>query len=108
MALFVSSGAKGIEEIEEDKEQTNRARRKYLEEKAAKYGLRPISMRVFGGVWDFHKMPWWSRKAMEEFKLKLETSSIQETRPGVFDTRNWEDVRNWAKELVNLMIKEVR
>ncbi len=105
VALFVSSGAQALDEYEGDSEKISRARRKYLEEKVAKYELHPISMRVFGGVWDFHKMPWWSKKAMTELRLTLEAANIKETRSGVYDTRNWEDIREWTRELAKSIEK---
>ena len=106
-ALFVSSGTQALIELEGIPERTRRARQKYLEEKAARYEVLPISMRVFGGVWDFNKMPWWSKKAMDEVKSKCNAARIPEAKLGVYDTRDWEDIRNWAKELVNQMREEV-
>jgi menaquinone-dependent protoporphyrinogen oxidase len=103
VALFVSSGAQALNEYEGIPEKIDRVRRKYLEDKAAKYELHPISMTVFGGIWDFHKIPWWSKKAMAEIVPKLEAAHIKETTPGVYDTRNWEDIRKWATELAKLI-----
>ncbi len=100
LALFVSSGAQAIAESKGNPEEISRARRTYLEEKAAKYDLQPISMKVFGGVWNLHKTPWWSKMAMEEIKSACEEAHITETGPGVYDTRDWEAIRNWARELV--------
>ncbi len=92
VALFVSSGIIEANDIE-------RARRKYLEEKAAKYNLRPVALGLFGGIWDFNKTPWWARKAFEAAKPKLVAAGVKETAPGVYDTRNWDAIRGWAKEL---------
>ncbi|MFW9996550.1 MAG: flavodoxin domain-containing protein [Candidatus Odinarchaeota archaeon] len=103
VALFVSSGTQAIIEYVGTPEEIGRARRKYLEEKAAKYDLQPISMRVFGGIWDYNSMPFWSKKAMQRQKEKINDAGIKETKSGVYDTRNWEDVRYWAKELVELV-----
>ncbi|MDD5082325.1 MAG: flavodoxin domain-containing protein [Dehalococcoidales bacterium] len=117
VALFVSSGAQVL--IEHDKkfddfqfggklttitgdEAIGMTRKKYLEEKAAKYNLQPVAMAVFGGVYDYHHMPWWSGKAMQAAKPQLEAAGIKESKPGVYDTRNWDDIRSWAKELANL------
>jgi len=99
VALFVSSGAQALIEQEGEPEAIGRARRKYLEEKAAKYSLQPVALGLFGGVWDFNKMPWWSRKAMAAAKPKLEAAGFKETKPGVYDTRDWNAIRSWAKEL---------
>ena len=99
VALFVSSGAQALIEHEGKPEAIGRARRKYLEEKAAKYDLQPVALGLFGGVWDFNKMPWWSRKAMAATKTKLEAAGFKETKPGIYDTRDWSAIRSWAKEL---------
>lgn len=80
-------------------EAVGRARKKYLEEKADKYSIQPIALGLFGGVWDYNRMPWWSRKAMETAKPKLEATGIKQVEPGVYDTRNWDAIRSWAKEL---------
>jgi menaquinone-dependent protoporphyrinogen oxidase len=115
VALFVSSGAQVL--IEHDKkfedfhfggktttitgdEAIGMTRKKYLEEKAAKYNLKPIAMAVFGGVYDYHHMPWWSGKAMETAKPQLEAAGVKEAKPGVYDTRDWDAIRSWAKGLV--------
>jgi menaquinone-dependent protoporphyrinogen IX oxidase len=114
VAIFVSSGGYAL--IEHDKkfedfqfggktttytgdEAINRVRKIYLEDKAAKYNLQPVAMAIFGGVWDFNHMPWWSGKAMEASKPKLVEAGIKETESGVYDTCNWDTIRNWAKDL---------
>jgi menaquinone-dependent protoporphyrinogen oxidase len=114
VALFVSSGAQVL--IEHDKkfedfqfgkgtttitgdEAIGMTRKKYLEEIAAKYNLQPIAMAVFGGVYDYHHMPWWSGKAMETAKPQLEAAGIKESKPGFYDTRDWDAIRSWAKDL---------
>jgi menaquinone-dependent protoporphyrinogen oxidase len=117
VALFVSSGAQAL--IEHDKkfvdfhfggktttitgeEAIGMTRKKYLEEKAAKYNLQPVALAVFGGVYDYHHMPWWSGKATEAAKPQLEATGIKEIKPGVYDTRDWDTIRNWAKQLAKL------
>jgi len=103
VALFVSSGAQGLPDNDGDPEKIGEARRKYLEEKASKYNLHPISMGLFGGIWDYNNMPFWARKFMGPFKLELKAAGIKETKPGVYDTRNWDAIQNWAKELAKEM-----
>jgi menaquinone-dependent protoporphyrinogen IX oxidase len=113
LAMFVSSAAQAT--IEHDKKFTGRmggqtvtlygdeaigrGKKVYLEEKAAKYGLKPISMAVFGGVWDYNRMPWYLKKGMEMAKPTLLAAELKESQPGVFDTRDWEMIRSWAKEM---------
>jgi menaquinone-dependent protoporphyrinogen IX oxidase len=100
VALFVSSGGLALLEFEGKAEEIESTRRKYLEEKAAKYNLQPIALGLFGGIWDLDHLPWWSGKAMAAIKQKLEEAGLEETRPGVYDTRDWNAIRNWAKGLV--------
>jgi menaquinone-dependent protoporphyrinogen IX oxidase len=114
VALFVSSGAQVL--IEHDKkfvdfqfggktttvtgdEAIGITKKKYIQEKAAKYNLQPVAMAVFGGVYDYHHMPWWSGKAMQSARPALDAAGVKESKPGFYDTRNWEVIRSWAKEL---------
>ena len=114
VALFVSSGAQALIEYEGKvtdfhfggktivlvgAEATGRARKKYLEDKAAKYNLQPVALGFLGGIFDYNHMPWWSGKAMSATKLQLKTAGFKEVKPGVYDTRDWNAIRNWAKEL---------
>lgn len=114
VALFVSSGAQVFIEHEKKVEEfhppgktitllgdeaINRARKKYLDEKASKYNLKPVSLAVLGGVWDYNHMPLWFGKVLESFKPRLEAAGIKEVTPGVYDTRDWDAIRNWAKDL---------
>jgi len=103
VALFVSSGTQALIEHEGKPEAIGRARRQYLEEKAAKYNLQPVALGLFGGVWDFNNMPWWSKKAMAVTRSKLEAAGFKETKPGVYDTRDWNAIRSWAKELAQMV-----
>lgn len=101
VALFVSCGSasQALSEQEGKPDPIGRARRKYLEEKAAKYNLQPVALGLFGGVWDYNRMPWWSKKAMEAERPKIEAAGFKETQTGIYDTRDWNAIRNWAKEL---------
>jgi menaquinone-dependent protoporphyrinogen oxidase len=92
VAIFVSSGAQTPEE-------TENARKQYLEDKASKYGLPPISMAVFGGVYDFNKMFFLFRKTLASLKPKLEEAGVKKVKPGLYDTRDWDAIRAWAKEI---------
>jgi menaquinone-dependent protoporphyrinogen IX oxidase len=98
-AIFVSSGAQALNEYEKKTEEIEKARKQYLEEKAAKYNLQPISMVILGGVWDYNKMFFLFRKTLTSFKPKLEAAGFKETKPGIYDTRNWDTIRTWAKDL---------
>ncbi len=99
VAIFVSSGSQAILEHEGKNEEIEKARREYLEEKAAKYSLQPISMTVLGGVWDYNKMGFFFKKTMSAFKQVIEAAGFKETEPEVYDTRDWDVIRNWAKKI---------
>jgi len=99
VAIFVSSGAQALLEHEKKTEEIEKARRQYLEDKAAKYDLHPISMVIFGGVWDFNKMFFVFRKTMVGFKPKIEEAGFKELKPGLYDTRDWDSIRAWTKEI---------
>jgi menaquinone-dependent protoporphyrinogen oxidase len=100
VALFVSCGsAQPITEEEKKPEDMEKARKKYLEEKAARYNLQPIALGFFGGVYNFNKVSWLFRKFMEELKPQLEASGFKESKPGVYDTRDLSAIRSWAKEV---------
>lgn len=99
VAIFVSSGARALLEHDKKTEELEKAWKQYLEEKAAKYNLHPISMVMFGGVWDFNRMSFLFRKTLASFKPKIEEAGFEEVRPGVYDTRDWDSIRIWAKEI---------
>ncbi len=50
VAIFVSSGGRALIEHKGEHDEIDRITKKYLEDKASKYGLNPISMAMFGGV----------------------------------------------------------
>ena len=99
VAIFVSSGGQAMIEPEKKTEETARTRKKYLEDKAAKYNLQPVALGMFGGVWDYNRMFFLFRKTLAGFKPKIEAAGFKETKPGLYDTRDWDAIRNWAKEL---------
>jgi len=99
LALFVSS-LKTIGEKEEKREEVAKIRKAALEDKVSKYGLKPVSMGFFGGVIDFNRMGFLTRKGMEAaFKLPLQKHGFKETEPGAYDLRDWDEIRSWAREL---------
>jgi hypothetical protein len=56
-------------------------------------------MVIFGGVWDFNKMSFIFRKTLSPVKIKIEEAGFKEIEPGLYDTRDWDVIRNWAKEM---------
>ena len=100
VALFVCCGStEPLDEKEEKSKSIENARIKYLEEKAAQYNLQPVALGLFGGVYNFNRMPWFFRKTMSGLKPKLEEAGFKETKPGVYDTRDLNAIRSWAKEV---------
>lgn len=98
VALFVSSGATALAEHEGKPEKIDMCKKKYLQEKAAKYNIQPVALGLFGGIYDFNKWPWWAGKAKPMAKQQLEAAGFKETN-GIYDTRDLNAIRNWAKDL---------
>ncbi|MCW4046144.1 MAG: flavodoxin domain-containing protein [Candidatus Bathyarchaeota archaeon] len=100
VALYVNCGS-AVEAMNTNKPGVaEEARKKYLEEKASKYGLSPISFGFFGAIYNFTKMSWIMRKGMESERPRLAAIS-RETEPGVYDTPDLDGIRNWANELLS-------
>jgi menaquinone-dependent protoporphyrinogen IX oxidase len=105
LALFVSS-IKTIAEREGNTEEIAKIRKIALDDKVSKYGLKPITTGLFGGVLDYNKMGFLTRKAMETaFKSKLQKNGFKEIQPGVYDLRDWDEIRNWTRELAKKIKK---
>ncbi len=101
VAIFVSSGGRALMEYKGEHDEISRITKKYLEDQASKYDLNPISMTMFGGIWDFNQMGKIYRKILDSEKENFAPAGFKETEPGVYDSRNWDEIRKWAKELVS-------
>ncbi|MBN1244599.1 flavodoxin domain-containing protein [Candidatus Bathyarchaeota archaeon] len=100
VALFVCCGSTEPLDDKTDKAKSiKNARTKYLEEKAAKYNLQPVALGLFGGVYNFNNVPWLFGKFMQSIKPQLEAAGVPQTEPGLYDTRDLNAIRNWAKEV---------
>jgi menaquinone-dependent protoporphyrinogen oxidase len=99
VAIFVSSAAKALTEHDKDTAELAKMNQQYLTDKAAQYNLQPVSMTILGGVWDYNKMSFIFRKTLSGFKPKIEEAGIAEKEPGLYDTRDWDEIRAWAKEI---------
>ena len=95
-----------LTEGEEKTKEKEDAKRKYLEDKAVQYNLNPIALGFFGGIYDFNKMSWFLRKTMSGLKLKLEEAGFKDSKSGIYDLRNLDAIRNWAKEVAKMIISE--
>jgi menaquinone-dependent protoporphyrinogen oxidase len=100
IAIFVSSGAQLLHEFDGEKQAMEDAWQKYLVDKTAKYHLETISMAIFGGVWDYDKMGFFFKRTMEPMKEKLIEAGFTESSPGVYDSRNWDKIREWTTDLI--------
>jgi menaquinone-dependent protoporphyrinogen oxidase len=96
VALFVNCGS-AAEKMNPDKpEIATNAKIKYLDEKAAKYNLKPAALGFFGAIYNFNTMSWIMKKGMENERPKL-AAYYKETQPGIYDTRNTEAIQTKAK-----------
>ncbi|MFW9896132.1 MAG: flavodoxin domain-containing protein [Candidatus Thorarchaeota archaeon] len=100
VAIFVSSGARALLEYKGENDEIKKMITKYLEEKPSKYGLKPISTAMFGGIWDYNKVSKIFRKFLDPEREHIIAAGIEEKEPGVYDTRNWDEIHEWAKQLV--------
>jgi menaquinone-dependent protoporphyrinogen oxidase len=99
VAIFVSSAAKALTEHDKDTAELAKMNQQYLTDKAAQYNLQPVSMTILGGVWDYNKMFIIFRKSLASFKPKIEEAGFHEVEPGLYDTRDWDEIRAWAREI---------
>lgn len=98
LALFAST-MKAVSEREGKTEDVEKARKMALEEKVAKYNLQPIALGFFSGVLDFNKMNMIFRRTFGMIRPELEKDGFKEEPEGVYELRDWEEIRGWAKEL---------
>ena len=103
VAIFVSSGGRALMEYKGEHDEIIRITKKYLEDKASKYNLNPISMTMFGGIWDYNQMGKIYSKALDTERENFIPAGFKETEPGVYDSRNWDEIRKWANELARMI-----
>jgi menaquinone-dependent protoporphyrinogen oxidase len=101
MALFVSTGKFMAErQLKEKPTAVEETHKIDIDDKVAKFGLQPISIGFFGGVLNTNKMNFLSRRMFGGFiKSQMGTDGFKETEPGVYEMRDWDEIRSWAKEL---------
>jgi menaquinone-dependent protoporphyrinogen oxidase len=100
VAIFVSAALVPLDRIQGKKEDVDRAEEKYLTQKAAAYSLKPIATAMFGGIIDFNKMGFFARRSLGWAKASLEEAGYKEKKPGVYDTRNWKEIKDWGRKLI--------
>ena len=100
VAVFVSF-MKTVSEREGKTADLEKARKIDLDDKIVKYNLHPLAVGFFGGVLDFNKMNIITRKTFGFIRPQLEKNGFKQTEPGVYELRDGEEIRGWAKELSN-------
>lgn len=98
VALFVCCGSASPSPTVKP-EAVAKARKEYLDDKAAQYGIIPVALGFFGAAYDYNNMPWWASMFMNAAKKDLVASGAKETDPGLYDTRDWDAIRAWASDL---------
>ncbi len=99
LALFLSS-LKPVEEKEGRTASVDRIQKVGVDDKILKYNLKPISVGIFGGVINFNKIGFLMRKGMEiGYKSALQKHGYATAEDGVYDMRDWNQIRSWAQEL---------
>lgn len=98
VALFVST-MKSVFEREGKNEEATKHKKMVLDDKTAKFNLDFIAVGFFGGIIDYNKMNILTRKMFAGMREQLTKDGFKEDPPGVFDTRDMEEIRGWAKEL---------
>jgi menaquinone-dependent protoporphyrinogen oxidase len=104
VALFVCCGSTNPLDEEDKAKVKAEAKNKYLKEKASKYNINPLALGFFGGIYNFNKMSWLLRKTMSGIKDQLKQAGHKETKSGVYDLRNLDEIRKWTKKLARLVI----
>ena len=94
---------------EGNKEEIAKTRKIALEDKVLKYHLKPIMTALFGGILNYNKMGFLARKGMEvAFKERLQKTGFKEVEPGVYDLRDWGEIRNWTRDLAKVFARKIR
>jgi hypothetical protein len=75
-----------------------KARKMELDDKLDKYNIKFLSI-CFGGGLNINKMNILSRKAFGSMRTRLINDGFKESKPGLFELRDWAEIRWWAKEL---------
>ena len=103
VALFVSCGsANPLSEGEQKNKEITDAKRKYLEDKASEFDVKPVALGFFGGCYDFNKMSWFFKRTLSSIRPKLEGAGYKETKAGLYDLRDLNRVRCWARDLAKM------
>jgi menaquinone-dependent protoporphyrinogen IX oxidase len=61
--------------------------------------VKPVALGFFGGCYDFNRMSWFFKKTLSSIKPKLEGAGYKESKTGVYDLRDLDVIRAWAREV---------
>jgi len=100
IAIFVSSAFVPLNAIQGKTAEVEHAQEKYLSQKVADYSLKPIDTAIFGGVLNFNTMGFLARKTMGGTKATFEEAGYKDIKPGVIDTRDWNEIGDWARKII--------
>ncbi len=100
LAIFAST-MKSVAQREGKQDDLAKEYKMSLEDIVAKYDLHPVAEGFFGGILDYNKMNFIFRRTLGFLKPQLEKDGFKQTLPGVYELRDWEEIRGWAKELAN-------
>ncbi len=98
VAIYLST-MKSLLEREGKTQELIADRKMELENKVAKYSFNPVSLGFFGGLIDFNKMNPITRRMGGSMKQRLEKAGFREAAPGIYELRDWEEIRAWTKDL---------
>lgn len=98
LAIFAST-MKSVAEREGKIDDLEKERKMSLENIISKYNLNPVATGFFGGVLDFNKMNFIIRRTFGFIRPQLEKDGFKESQLGVYELRDWEEIRKWAHEL---------
>ncbi|MFW9976137.1 MAG: flavodoxin domain-containing protein [Candidatus Thorarchaeota archaeon] len=79
--------------------------KRFLENVAKEFNLAPVSMGLFGGIWDFDAIKGLWGKIMGGMRKDLESRGIDTTLP--YDNRDIDAIRDWADSLVVEVIESM-
>jgi menaquinone-dependent protoporphyrinogen IX oxidase len=97
-AIFVSSAMQALYKAEGNPERIDASWKNYLVDKAAKYSLQPLALGLFGGVINYESLGFYDRSIVfDSFRKRFEEAGIKETASRFYDTRDWDEIRLWAK-----------
>jgi menaquinone-dependent protoporphyrinogen oxidase len=105
LALFVSCGASSVALNDGKPEEMAQNKEAYLNEEATKFGLKPLTLGFFGGIYDYNKMPWIVKLILRRPITPKVKSAFKESSPGVYDTRDMNEIKSWAENLSKIIMQ---